>query len=298
MDPETFTLIYRFTASAGVGTQDYYRSADLMVRQWEVSDPDGAAFARHVIALNGGRPRDATRFLPAALRAPGPNSGLLVREALYWGGDTSAAAEAARYLKLQAGEVTDSGEAGLDQMHSLCGQAIVKLAQGDHRYAAAASQRLRVVAVAGLPVDDSIAVTQYAMLCAALLDAVRTTQLHLPEARAKLEQADSAARTFIVGQGLAANLVVARVAEAQGDLHLALRAVRRRAGRYDMLPTWYLSSFLREEGRLAALTGDNAGAARAYRHYLALRPNPEPAVVSEVESVRGELAALPDKLGR
>jgi hypothetical protein len=38
-----------------------------------------------------------------------------------------------------------------------------------------------------------------------------------------------------------------------------------------MLPTWYLSTFLREEGRLAALTGDTAGAIRAYQHYLALR---------------------------
>ena len=85
------------------------------------------------------------------------------------------------------------------------------------------------------------------------------------------QRADSAARSFIVGQSLAANLVIARVAEAQGDLHLALRAVRRRAGRYNMLPTWYLSTFLREEGRLAALTGDTAGAIRAYQHYLALR---------------------------
>jgi hypothetical protein len=114
----------------------------------------------------------------------------------------------------------------------------------------------------------------------------------LPEARAKLEHADTAARTFIVGQSLAANLVVARLAESQGDLHLALRAVRRRAGRYNMLPPWYLSTFLREEGRLSALTGDTAGAVRAYRHYLDLRPDPEPEVRSEIELVRAELAKL------
>jgi len=68
--------------------------------------------------------------------------------------------------------------------------------------------------------------------------------------------------------------------------------VRRRAGSYDLLPGWYLSAFLREEGRLAALTGDTAGAVRAYQHYLALRPNPEPAVKPEVERVRDELARL------
>ena len=34
--------------------------------------------------------------------------------------------------------------------------------------------------------------------------------------------------------------------------------------------------YLREEGRLAALTGDRQGAIRAYRHYLALRGDAEP----------------------
>jgi hypothetical protein len=88
-----------------------------------------------------------------------------------------------------------------------------------------------------------------------------------------------------------ANLVLARAAEYQGDLPLALRAVRRRAGGFMMAPI-YMSTFLREEGRLSALTGDTAGAIRAYRHYLALRRDPEPALRPEVEQVRAELAAL------
>jgi len=292
MDPETFTLIYRFTASAGVATQDYQRAANLMIRQWEVGDPDGAAFARHVFALNGGRPREATRVLPAVLSTAGVSFGLPIREALYWGGDTSAAVEAARRLAPHANGAISPGEAGMEQLHSLCALATWRQARGEYHYAEAAVRRLRTAAVAGLPADDSIAVTQYTALCAALLDAVSATELKLPEAAAKLERADSAARSFIVGQSLAANLVIARVAEAQGDLHLALRAVRRRAGRYNMLPTWYLSTFLREEGRLAALTGDTAGAIRAYQHYLALRPDPEPEVKPEVERVGAELAKL------
>jgi hypothetical protein len=106
MDPETFTLIYRFTASAGVATQDYQRAADLMIRRWEVGDPDGAAFARHVFALNGGRPREATRVLPAVLSTAGVSFGLPIREALYWGGDTSAAVEAARRLAPANGAIS------------------------------------------------------------------------------------------------------------------------------------------------------------------------------------------------
>jgi len=36
-----------------------------------------------------------------------------------------------------------------------------------------------------------------------------------------------------------------------------------------MLGTTYMSTFLREEGRLAAITGDTAGAVRGLRHYRA-----------------------------
>jgi hypothetical protein len=59
-----------------------------------------------------------------------------------------------------------------------------------------------------------------------------------------------------------------------------------------MLAPTYLSTFLREEGRLAALTGDTAGAIHAYQHYLALRSNPEPRLRPEVERVRGDLTRL------
>ncbi len=50
--------------------------------------------------------------------------------------------------------------------------------------------------------------------------------------------------------------------------------------------------YLREEGRLAALTGDRDGAIRAYRHYLALRSEAEPALQPEVKRVREELDAV------
>jgi len=56
--------------------------------------------------------------------------------------------------------------------------------------------------------------------------------------------------------------------------------------------TRYLSSLLKDEGRLAALTGDREGAIRAYEHYLALRSDPEPSLKPEVDRVRAELAKL------
>jgi hypothetical protein len=55
---------------------------------------------------------------------------------------------------------------------------------------------------------------------------------------------------------------------------------------------YFMTTFLREEGRLSALTGDTAAAMRAYRHYLGLRYDPEPRLRPEVERVRRELAML------
>ena len=48
----------------------------------------------------------------------------------------------------------------------------------------------------------------------------------------------------------------------------------------------------REEGRLAALAGDTAGAIRVYRRYLLLRQDAEPALTPQRDSVRAALALL------
>jgi DNA-binding SARP family transcriptional activator/TolB-like protein len=89
-------------------------------------------------------------------------------------------------------------------------------------------------------------------------------------------------------------LIAAQLFERSGQPKRALAAVRR---------TYYesanlLSSFLREEGRLAALTGDTTGAIRAYRHFLTLRHNPDPQRKGETERIRSVLAGLEGKQRR
>ena len=89
--------------------------------------------------------------------------------------------------------------------------------------------------------------------------------------------------------GNVANLMLARWFEERGDTAAAFRAARRQNLRfYTVAPAQ-----LREEGRLAALTGDTAGAVRAYQHYLTLRDQPDPGpMADEVRQVKAHLAAL------
>ncbi|HSB54235.1 MAG TPA: hypothetical protein VLD58_07750, partial [Gemmatimonadales bacterium] len=91
---------------------------------------------------------------------------------------------------------------------------------------------------------------------------------------------------------VAANWTIARLREAQGDIPAALAAIRRRESNYYPAYLWTLPAFLRQEGRLAALAGDTAGARRAYDHYLTLRTDPDPPFQPQRDSVLAERTAL------
>jgi hypothetical protein len=124
-------------------------------------------------------------------------------------------------------------------------------------------------------------------LCSGMIGSWIAQGRNQPDARGLVRALDSLLTTgpptFLTEGGL----VAARLLEAGDDTSGALRALRRRTDDLD-----YLAPVLREEGRLAAITGDTAGAVRAYRHYLALRADPEPELRLEAAWVRRELARL------
>ncbi len=295
IDPWAFGQISQFISATGYGSQDWLRSMRLDTRSEENGQPGVIASSRVTALLNGGKPHEARRILyPDSTSTDGLADRLLA--ALYWQQDTSGTGKAARLLASRAAGDLRHGDAGWEQLRALCTVALWRAAHKDFDDARVSIQRLRRTIPTGLSSGDSIRSTQYATLCATLLDAMRASALRLPDARAKLAEADEAARTYNLVRTLAANLVVARIAEAEGDLALALKAVRRRAGDFAGFQ-WYLSTFLREEGRLATLTGDTAGAIRAYQHFLFLRPDPEPEMRAESEQVRDELAGLLQETG-
>jgi len=89
------------------------------------------------------------------------------------------------------------------------------------------------------------------------------------------------------------NLLLAQRLSRYGYHERALTAIRRRPHQALVLSVYIsLPEYLREEGRLAAIVGDTAGAIKAYRHYLALREDPDPPWRAQWDSVKSELGAL------
>jgi predicted negative regulator of RcsB-dependent stress response len=84
------------------------------------------------------------------------------------------------------------------------------------------------------------------------------------------------------------NLILAALYEARGDYEDALRVL----GAFQISSWGHASTVLRERGRIALLAGDTAAARGAYLRYLAMRADPEPDVLPEVDSIRAEVARL------
>ena len=143
-------------------------------------------------------------------------------------------------------------------------------------------------------------------VCPLLLDVLRERPPVAGTRWARLDALDSLVRlgprSFLGLIGTSpvafANFTIARLREEQGDLTAALAAIRRRE--VDAFPAylWSRPAFLRQEGRLAALVGDNAGAKRAYDEYLLLRTAPDAPFRPQRDSVIAERAALERDLRR
>ena len=116
-----------------------------------------------------------------------------------------------------------------------------------------------------------------------------TSRARQPGGAVLRARVDSASLNGCCEVGAFTNIVLAQAYEASGDDARALDVTRR--GVWFHAPR-FLSTYLREEGRLAAHLGDRAGAIRAYEHYLALRSDPEPVLRPERDRIRAELARL------
>ncbi|MBC7790028.1 MAG: serine/threonine protein kinase [Anaerolineae bacterium] len=250
--------------------------------------------AAHDLELNRGRPSNALALTGELAREQGP-AGVELRErikdALFWDGDTTGAAAAVATLaRATAGTPPDSNPARALYFVNLCYVELWKLARGDAASASANIARLRQGATGALAGNAS-----FTNGCAIMLEALLASAHERADAVVHSNRLDSLMRTGLQGPlQLMGNLVVARLKEAEGDYATALAAVRRRE--YFMSRAGFLSTYLREEGRLASRVGDREGALAAYRHFLALRSSPERVLARDTEFVRAEVRRLEGKV--
>jgi TolB-like protein len=280
----TLQRIVYTSQMTGVALGDADRAITLMLgRAADPQERSGTLNLASMVALNRGHPSRAAsllrrrRELDPRVLAYWTTAAMA---ALFWDGDSAAGEAAARERSERVARDTlgPSHEAPVergDLARHVSQQGLWDLLHGDTARAATAVRWLR----------------HHDALGADFVDALLATRARRPDAEVLRARLDSVALEGCCKASLVqwVNLVVARAHEEAGRDADALRAVRRGAWQY---PPQLLSTYLREEGRLAARLGDTAGAIRAYRHYLALRSDPEPSLRPQVDSVRADLARL------
>ncbi|HEX2449782.1 MAG TPA: hypothetical protein VHJ69_01505, partial [Gemmatimonadales bacterium] len=263
----------------GVALDDADRAvATLLERAGSPAERTRALGLARWLALNRGQPSAARALEDRITGIAGErywNPLFAVVYALYWDGDTAAAVAAARSVERDFGDALTPADVFV--------LAQWELAQGDR---IAAERAIRIIR-ATVAADSS----RYAALLgrAELLDALAASSRGTRPPMSLIDRLDSIARLGCCEAPHFVNLILARLHERHGDPRGALRALGR--ARW-FFPPEYLSTTLREEGRLAAVVGDTARAVDAYRHFLALRDSAEPAFRSEEEQVRETLARL------
>jgi hypothetical protein len=280
LDADALARIRLMAQLDGRALADGQRASDLIVTRASTGLERQLAFhSARQLALNRGQPLEAARIAKEKRRLE-PNAdlqrGFAIRDALYWNGDTASAIEAARaFESMLAGQSPEH----LDDRRSSYirfSAALWRLSRGDTTRAANDIRALRRSPTGRDPQSQ-------------LLDALLANIVDRPDADVALARLDSLALVGFGPSPHVINLVSARIHERRGDLAGALAALRR--GRW-YFPPENLSTYDREEGRLSLLTGDTAGATRAWTHYLALRADPEPSVRPEVERIRAQLRRI------
>ena len=290
-----FYMVSRMPLAVAGSPMDLAMAAyDSLLGRTGGQEAQGLGFGKASLQLVAGQPAAARATLE---RIAGPdNRDVAAREvfdALLAGGDTAVAAGRIPAIERVATgpPARDSSAAG-DQRAMIRALLAWRLNRGDTVGARALLSRYR-----SLPgFDPGGAAPSLDLISVTALEALyadRTGSPAAPLATARLDSLLARAdyTTFSTGRIGFAVLTAGRLLEKYRGPAAALSAVRRRS-------TWwsndmpYLAAQLREQGRLAALAGERDEAVMSLRHYLALRPAPEPSQAAEVEAVKKELARL------
>ena len=289
MSDGALTGIITRSIEDGLPMDDADRAVAALIGRAGTRDEQATAeMYRWAVVMHEGRPGEGTKGAPA--RSPQSKLVRGVGGELYWDGDPAAGAAAVREVSAHAdAPLTRTAQDRGGQYFDICWVERWRIAHGQLGTARRAIARLRSKLPPGLDPAGATWTTDFGSLCADLLEASVATIERQPNAGTLAHRLDARLRQMSPGWNVPDNLVAAHLLEANGDVPAALAAARRRL--FDMVPN-FLSTYLREEGRLAALAGDTAGAIAAYRHYLTLQARPEPAVAPRVAEARAALDGL------
>ena len=289
LDAVALDRIQLASQMSGLELGDAVRAVDLLVsRSSETLARRIALWSGFWLALNRGRPSESVRLLHIKRELEIDDSLLWhfsLLGALFGDGDSAAAATAVRglarrvdpWLVRQPSSAAARATLASSERGALRQPAFqLTLWRLMHNDSTGAASTLRLMRDASDTRDI-------------VLDALLSALLKRPDADATRKRLDTLSLAGCCAPTRWVNLVLARLHERAGDDAAALRALRR--GQW-FFPPWFLSTYLREEGRLAARTGDHAGAIRAYRHYLALRSDPELRLRAQADSARHEVERL------
>jgi hypothetical protein len=265
----------------------------------------GAGRLARVWAFERGRYGEWRLLQEFFYRSQGPYGAAFgrINNALFLGEpeDSSVRASAAYLDQVATGaiSVTDSTDPAwvhvVVRAASGCASALWQLAHGQ---SGGARQVLRYITIE-MPALRGPRLPVRASVCAGLITAL-LAEREGGDVHAAVLQLDSIARPRPFEAGIfpspaMTSIVLAGLLARYGEPVRALSTLRRgcpwEPWRANM-DAGLIVPCLRLEGRLAALTGDRAGAVRAYEHYLALREDPEPPWRAQRDSVVAELAAL------
>lgn len=281
----TLDQIFVTSQMSGFQLDDADSAAALIIAN--VTDPleKSIAFRRaQVLALNRGQPAHAADMLRRVDQLGSSDNArrFAIAAALYDDGDRLAADSAARYMDLKLARDTvgiQSRDAVRQTSASMAIQSLWYLNNGDTSKARASTDWLRRHAQ-GQPRNRVLLV---------LPEMLVASRARKPAGAALRALVDSVLENGCCEIPEFVSSVLATAYEASGDERAALRVTRRGIW---AVPPRMISTYLRNEGRLAARLGDQAEAIRAYEQYLALRSNPELALQGQRDSVRSELNRL------
>jgi eukaryotic-like serine/threonine-protein kinase len=237
----------------------------------------------HDVALSRGQPERAAAAL-SQMNAP---IGTQVLDALFADGDSAAAASSLPDLRAAVARTPADTEqqTWLTNAFALAQYAVSSGDLTESKHIADALQRFT-------PTSDTTRRARRARHFATLVTAQIVVLEQRSDARAITERVDSLLRRVEVGDyvGRAGNLIVARLWERLGDTRRAYDATKRFQYTTGLPP--YQLTYDRERARLAAALGEREDAIHRYRLYVTARARPEPALATDVEHAKRELARL------